>query len=73
MLVFFIFSPNKKRINICGHKTIENVNNNQKRGVIIIKKGNKQPSIDLSNYKVVRKFSNKTVKELVINSLKSVK
>ena len=46
---------------------------NPQREVFFIKKEEKKSNPNLSNYRIARKFSNKTVKELIINSLKSVK
>lgn len=53
--------------------TVNFGNNNPQREVFLIKKEEKQSNPNLSNYKITREFSNKSVKELIINSLKVVK
>lgn len=44
-----------------------------KSEVFYINIKDKQSNQNLSNYKITREFSNKSVKELIINSLKVVK
>ena len=39
----------------------------------IMCKDEKQSSTNLANYKITREFSNKSIKDLIINSLKPLK